>query len=297
MRAFFSTFVGQLKNKRDMMTSNNLPLLDLPVGFVVSTAVTEQILGFYKQTCRLKAGIFALCVSGTLKASINLKEYTLHPGDLVTLIPGSIIQFCEETDAVQLSFIGFSSSFMEGVNLIQSTTDNVTTIYEHPVLPLDIKKTQQLNDFLKLLERIVMEEGKINPEIVKHILQGLMIGIGDLYRGKQWPNQTLTRSDEIQKKFLGLVMKHYTSNRQTSFYASHLSISPQHLCMIVKQKTGRSVSDIIADMVIMDAKSQLKSTDLTIQEISYSLNFPNVSFFGKYFKRYVGISPQKFRNS
>lgn len=280
-----------------MMTSNNLPLLDLPVGFVVSTAVTEQILGFYKQTCRLKAGIFALCVSGTLKASINLKEYTLQPGDLVTLIPGSIIQFCEETDAVQLSFIGFSSSFMEGVNLIQSTTDNVTTIYEHPVLPLDIKKTQQLNDFLKLLERIVMEEGKINPEIVKHILQGLMIGIGDLYRGKQWPNQTLTRSDEIQKKFLGLVMKHYTSNRQTSFYASHLSISPQHLCMIVKQKTGRSVSDIIADMVIMDAKSQLKSTDLTIQEISYSLNFPNVSFFGKYFKRYVGVSPQKFRNS
>ena len=67
--------------------------------------------------------------------------------------------------------------------------------------------------------------------------------------------------------------------------------------MIVKQKTGRSVSDIIADMVIMDAKSQLKSTDLTIQEIAYSLNFPNVSFFGKYFKRYVGISPQKFRNS
>lgn len=279
------------------MTSNNLPLLDLPVGFVVSTAVTEQILGFYKQTCRLKAGIFALCVSGTLKASINLKEYTLQAGDLVSLLPGSIIQFCEETDAVQLSFIGFSSSFMEGVNLIQSTTDNVTTIYEHPVLPLDIKKTQQLNDFLKLLERVVMEEGKINPEIVKHILQGFMIGIGDLYRGKQWPSQTLTRSDEIQKKFLGLVMKHYTSNRQTSFYASHLSISPQHLCMIVKQKTGRSVSDIIADMVIMDAKSQLKSTDLTIQEISYSLNFPNVSFFGKYFKRYVGISPQKFRNS
>ncbi|MCX4383892.1 MAG: helix-turn-helix domain-containing protein, partial [Parabacteroides distasonis] len=89
----------------------------------------------------------------------------------------------------------------------------------------------------------------------------------------------------------------YTSKRQTAFYASQLSISPQHLCMIIKQKTGRSVSDIIADMIIMDAKSQLMATDLTIQEISYSLNFPNVSFFGKYFKRYVGVSPQKFRNS
>ena len=67
--------------------------------------------------------------------------------------------------------------------------------------------------------------------------------------------------------------------------------------MIIKQKTGKSVSDIIAEMVIMDAKSQLKSTDLTIQEIAYSLNFSNVSFFGKYFKRYVGMSPQNYRNS
>lgn len=280
-----------------MMTSNNLPLLDLPVGFVVSTTVTEQILGFYKQTCRLKAGIFALCMSGSLKASINLKEYTLQAGDFVTLLPGSIIQFCEESEAVQISFIGFSAAFMEGVNLVLTTSDNVTTIYEHPIISLSETKANRLNDSLKLLERVQAEEGKINPEIMKHVLQALMIGVGDLYNGKQWPSQVMTRSDEIQKKFLSLVMKHYTSNRHTAFYASRLSISPQHLCMIVKQKTGRAVSDIIADMVIMDAKSQLKSTDLTIQEIAYSLNFPNVSFFGKYFKRYVGISPQKFRNS
>jgi AraC-like DNA-binding protein len=47
----------------------------------------------------------------------------------------------------------------------------------------------------------------------------------------------------------------------------------------------------------MDAKSKLKSTDMTIQEISYSLNFPNASFFGKYFKRHVGMTPLEFRES
>ena len=253
----------------------NLPQLDLPRDYVVGNDITEAILNFYKQTCRLKAGIFALCVEGNLRASINLTEYTLKPND----------------------FIGFSSEFMDCVNMIKSTMSALPTIYENPIISLSEDRAYFINDYFHLLERVQAKEKSINREMVKHILLTMIHGISDLYQGKSWPNKITTRSDEIHKKFIQLVMKNYTSKRQTAFYASQLSISPQHLCMIIKQKTGRSVSDIIADMIIMDAKSQLMATDLTIQEISYSLNFPNVSFFGKYFKRYVGVSPQKFRNS
>lgn len=275
----------------------NLPQLDLPRDYVVGNDITEAILNFYKQTCRLKAGIFALCVEGNLRASINLTEYTLKPNDFITLMPGSIIQFCEQKESFRLSFIGFSSEFMDCVNMIKSTMSALPTIYENPIISLSEDRADFINDYFHLLERVQAKEKSINREMVKHILLTMIYGISDLYQGKSWPNKITTRSDEIHKKFIQLVMKNYTSKRQTAFYASQLSISPQHLCMIIKQKTGRSVSDIIADMIIMDAKSQLMATDLTIQEISYSLNFPNVSFFGKYFKRYVGVSPQKFRNS
>ena len=275
----------------------NLPQLDLPRDYVVGNDITEAILNFYKQTCRLKAGIFVLCVEGNLRASINLTEYTLKPNDFITLMPGSIIQFCEQKESFRLSFIGFSSEFMDCVNMIKSTMSALPTIYENPIISLSEDRADFINDYFHLLERVQAKEKSINREMVKHILVNMIHGISDLYQGKSWPNKITTRSDEIHKKFIQLVMKNYTSKRQTAFYASQLSISPQHLCMIIKQKTGRSVSDIIADMIIMDAKSQLMATDLTIQEISYSLNFPNVSFFGKYFKRYVGVSPQKFRNS
>ena len=275
----------------------NLPQLDLPRDYVVGNDITEAILNFYKQTCRLKAGIFALCVEGNLRASINLTEYTLKPNDFITLMPGSIIQFCEQKESFRLSFIGFSSEFMDCVNMIKSTMSALPTIYENPIISLSEDRADFINDYFHLLERVQAKEKSINREMVKHILLTMIHGISDLSQGKSWPNKITTRSDEIHKKFIQLVMKNYTSKRQTAFYASQLSISPQHLCMIIKQKTGRSVSDIIADMIIMDAKSQLMATDLTIQEISYSLNFPNVSFFGKYFKRYVGVSPQKFRNS
>lgn len=280
-----------------MIVDANLPQLDLPTDFVVGNNITENILNFYKQTCRLKAGIFGLCVEGTFRASINLTEYTLQENDFFVLMPGTIIQFYEQNQNVRLSFIGFSSEFMGCINMIKSTMSSLPIIYENPIISLEQDVAGFFNDYLSLMERIQARGTSMNPEVVKHILLTLLYGISTLYKGKPWPEQTANRSDEISKKFIQLVMENYTSNRQTSFYASQLSITSQHLCMIIKQKTGRSVSDIIADMVIMDAKSQLKATDLTIQEISYSLNFPNVSFFGKYFKRYVGVSPQHYRNS
>ena len=81
-------------------------------------------------------------------------------------------------------------------------------------------------------------------------------------------------------------------------YLKHkIHISPQHLSTTVNKITGKTVTDIIAKLVITDAEAKLKSTDLTIQEIAYSLNFPDISFFGKYFKRYTGMSPKQYREN
>lgn len=76
-----------------------------------------------------------------------------------------------------------------------------------------------------------------------------------------------------------------------------MGISLQHLSTTIKQVTGKNILDIIAHIILIDAKSKLKSTDMTVQEIAYSLNFPSASFFGKYFKRHTGVSPQEYRNS
>ena len=276
--------------------NTNLPQLDLPLDFIVGNDVTEDILNFYKQTCRLKAGVFCLCTEGNVNAFINLTEYQIKKNDFVTLTPGSIL-LCGQSEKVRISFIGFSSKFMDNVNMVKSTMSILPTIYENPVIHLDDDISNIFLDYLALMEKIQLKHELSNPETVKHILLSTIYGISSLYKCKTWPEQVVNRSEEISRKFIQLVMENYTTQRHTTFYASQLSISSQHLCMIIKQRTGKSVSDIIAEMVIMDAKSQLKATDLTIQEISYSLNFPNVSFFGKYFKRYVGVSPQNYRIS
>ena len=86
-----------------------VPQVDLPLEVLAWTKVTEDILNIYKQSCRLQACIFAVCTEGTMKVSINLLEYEVHPNDLITLLPGTIIQFREKAEKVSLCFAGFSA--------------------------------------------------------------------------------------------------------------------------------------------------------------------------------------------
>jgi AraC-like DNA-binding protein len=94
-----------------------------------------------------------------------------------------------------------------------------------------------------------------------------------------------------------LVQEHYRKERLIGFYADKLCITPKYLSKLVKETTGRSAGDWIERHVTLEARAMLQSSDMTIQQIATSLNFPNQSFFGKYFKRATGISPKQYRNN
>ena len=96
----------------------DFPQVDLPTEVLAWTNVTEDILNIYKQSCRLQACIVAICTEGSMKASINLLDYEIHPNDLITLLPGTIIQFRERTEKVCLCFAGFSAHCAGRINLI-----------------------------------------------------------------------------------------------------------------------------------------------------------------------------------
>jgi len=276
----------------------DFPQVDMPENFVAWADINEDILNIYKQACKLKAGVFVLCLEGSLKASINLTDYLVKKNDLVVLFPGSIITIHEQVEKARLCFAGFSSKFINTANLIESTMENYHTIVENPVVSLDQKRGDYFNDYFRLLSKFyINEQSSMDPEVIKSILYSLLSWIGSIYRRFSSAANLINRSERLCKNLMPLVMKNYTKERHVSFYADQLGISLQHLSLTVKQKTGRNVSDIISDVVMMDAKAKLKSTDMTIQEISNSLNFPSVSFFGKYFKRREGIGPLEYRKT
>ena len=86
-------------------------------------------------------------------------------------------------------------------------------------------------------------------------------------------------------------MKH----RELSFYAEKLNLTTKHLSRVVKEASGKSAMEWIEKYVILDAISQLHSSNVSIKEVAYRLNFPSQSCFGKYFNRVVGVSPTTYR--
>lgn len=105
------------------------------------------------------------------------------------------------------------------------------------------------------------------------------------------------RNQEIVKELVRYIIQYYKKERNVAFYADKMHLSPQHLSTTVKKVTNKTLTDLISSFIIRDAQAKLRSTEMTIQEIAYSLNFSDISFFGKYFKRYTGMSPKQYRNS
>lgn len=96
---------------------------------------------------------------------------------------------------------------------------------------------------------------------------------------------------------MSLIHENGTKHRDLEFYADKLCISPKYLSHVVSKVTGRKCLSWIEDFTINKARQLLKSTDLSISQISYELNFAAPTDFCRYFRSRTGISPKQYRLS
>lgn len=280
--------------------NNDIPKIDLPEDWLIGKLTKEDIglLNLYANyPCRLKAGIVALCVQGEVEASIDLRQYKVEGGNMITILPGTIFQIHQLSGDLLIYFMGFSSDFLSQAHISKSIMEIHYIVKENPIYHLSQKALPLMMDYLNLLIQTQQTYGpQIGRNITNHLFGGVLICINSIYKEQAEENYNLSKGEQICKNFIQLVIQNYITQRNVAWYAKQLNITQAHLSTIVKQVTGKTCIEIITSMVIMDAKAQLKSTELTIHDIAESLHFSNMSFFGKYFKRNVGISPQEYRN-
>ena len=139
-------------------------------------------------------------------------------------------------------------------------------------------------------------------EILKHyfaaIFCEMLSEISKLFpqEGTDLSNKA-NRGNWIFRKFIELVMKDDGTHRSVSYYADKLCYSPKHLSTVIKQTSGRSPLSIINAHAIQQIKQQLERSDKTMKELTDEFNFANPSFFGKFVKQHLGMSPQQYRQA
>ena len=109
-----------------------MPYADLKRNFIVGPEIKGSLLEMYKNPCRLKAGIFVLCLQGELKAAIHGNLWEIRKNDFIGIMPGSVIQYYQQSADLRICFVAFSSSVMESINFQQLTIDFVSVMQENP---------------------------------------------------------------------------------------------------------------------------------------------------------------------
>lgn len=267
-------------------------------NFVAEIDITGSLKRLYNYPQRINGCLFILCLRGECEISVHLAEHKIQKDTIVTILPDTFIHVHRQSSDCQLYIIGFGKELLNGANLFSSTMNYLSSLIESPVVPLQPEVTDLFKDYFMLLIKMGrLKNVNPNQELTSTILLTILHGIGSIHQNINISTRTFSRGEEILKRLVQHIIKHYQKERSVSFYADLLHISPQHLSTTVNKVAGKTVTEIIAKLVITDAEAKLKSTDLSIQEIAYSLNFPDISFFGKYFKRYTGMSPKQYRES
>lgn len=234
-----------------------------------------------------------VCTSGSCRVKINLEVFEIKAPKLVTIMPGQIFEILSDVDTLEGYVVSLSKKFVDKVNL-PGWHHLYMKMYNNPITDIDKDKLNSLLLFYAILHRAAAnDKNPFRMQIIENLISVFYYGGVSSFDNSIESN--LKYNNHIVANFLELVQHHYREQRLIQFYAGKLCITPKYLSKLVKEHTGRAAADWIEQHVIIEARAMLQSSDMSIQQIATSLNFPNQSFFGKYFKRATGVSPKQYR--
>ena len=265
------------------------------------TASSDSQMQVFRFPCRIDAFIIGVGTEGETSVSFNLHEFRLKKDSMFIFTPKNILQVNSQ-QYFKADVIAISPDFMRRINIdIKNMMPLFLKFVENPTLALTPEESRSMLGMIAQIERETRgPETHFSFDIVSGLIAATIYKVGDimyhyLAEHPEGQNNSHNRAEEYFKQFTHLLGEHLREERSVGFYARQLCITPKYLTTLIKRISGQSVSEWIDNYVILEAKTLLKYSTMSIQEIAYYLNFPNQSFFGSYFKRNTGMSPSQYK--
>lgn len=250
----------------------------------------------YLEPFRTDAVTAIFYTRGYVDCSINMKHYHIDAPSMVILLGDSVVHPLFISEDLQARAIVMSSSFTDGLMSDVSRSQHLyIRVRENPVIPLDEGDDSMERFYDLLLDVVRRSSSPFLLEAAHHMMLSIFYSYS--HSKHQESLEPISRRSLLYARFLGLVRQHFRQARNIKFYADKLGLTPKYLSRVVRDECGRSASEVIDSFVITESKIMLKSTDLTIQQIAYDLNFAGQSHFGKYFRRVAGMAPTEYRSN
>lgn len=239
-------------------------------------------------------------VKGAVDLYCGLEQFHFTPGHMAFTFPGQIFSLQNKSSDFFAYYIFFTDDFIvDAVSLKNIREDfpffNYSGIQSFEIGTKEAAEIQSL--ILKLNDEIKSAPADLK-QMIQLLLQLILLQANRSYQKHE--NESSSKKNphqSIVNQYKKLVSKYFNTKRKVSDYAELMHISPNYLNRVIKRETGKTAGVLIDDMVLLEAKTLLIHTNLSIAEIAYQLDFTDPPHFNKFFKKTVGFTPLQFRQS
>lgn len=255
-------------------------------------------LAINAQPRRMTFILVALCTEGNAQFTIDTQRHDVKKNDIIVISDRHVIDnYAASDDANGLALMMSVNFFYDVINDVRDVSLLFLFSRNHPVVSLNEDEVQTFKEYFFFLKKKVADTtNHFKRDLVRTMVLAMFYDLSNvIYRVQQVENKRQTRADDIFTRFIKLVEDNYKKERRVSWYAEQLTITPKYLSETVKSVSKHTPNEWIDKYVTLEARVLLKTSTLSIKEISDELNFPNQSFLGKFFKEHVGMSPSAYR--
>ncbi|RZL53614.1 MAG: AraC family transcriptional regulator [Pedobacter sp.] len=237
------------------------------------------------------------CQSGSVKFVFNGKPYQSKKGEFIFWLAG-----------INVSDLSFSKSFKATILFVDSdlltaslpsataSIDSIIHSKEYPILHPDKKdKDKILKNFNLLYDMSQETNHRFYEEALKLQMQIFLLEMWHIFEDELDRRKRSLQSGNLYEQFIQLVQEHCMTQREVSFYSDKLNITPKYLNYICKVNTAITASVWIQRNAKERIIILLQNKNLNISEIADKMDFSSRSFFTRYVKKLLGVTPKEFR--
>ena len=245
-----------------------------------------------KRPFQMKGLGLIICRQGNFQFSLNQKKHFAGAGESLFIPEDGEFQVLQESEDMEVRILIYQIEPIRDImgNLVVSMYMYSRLTPEEPSCVWSTGEEEEIVKYMSLLDNVLQsEENSFKLYEQKLLLLALTYRICSIY------NRKLV--NEVFIHLIQLIEKYYMQERGVEFYADKLCLSPKYLSAVSKSICGYTVQELVFKAIIRKSISLLKNTQKDIQEISNAFGFPNASYFGTFFKKQVGVSPQQYRKN
>ena len=269
-------------------------------GASVACITTDRNFMEAFQNTPLTLGFFSiiLVIDGQLQYDISGRHVTLEMHDLIVTLPHQSVMFTSCSQEVTSIHLLIDASYFNNIldndeRLRGSLPFEILSTI--PVFHLNESKAAEFYDLFRQIQKAMSQPHFYKDEMIRNLVH-----IGQLYLAEQLyggivSTHDIKHKENIFKIFIHLAARNFRTERQVKFYADHLNITTTYLSRVVKELSGNTVYGYLSNFLYNEICMLLKTTDMTMIEISEELNFNDQSAFTNFFKQKAGMTPLAYR--